>query len=241
MPANPFSQRLPARSGWMLIAPLVALAAGGCAEGRFWRLGRFSPRIVERWEQEEQIANSVFERKRQMSQMATDALAEGGEALNRTAHKLGETALTEPVLINRIEAIHELARLDCPTTWDALRRAITDPNPDVRLAVVQAWKAMSQEQAVAALSSIFAGDTNIDVRLAAIRMLGEFPGQASIDSLAAALNDADPAVQLRATQSLAKVTGQTLGPDVRAWSDYLNNDPDSARQASQKSDGGTIR
>lgn len=215
----PNSAFRPAAISALVLATLIG--ATGCAKGVFWRLGRFSPKVVEQWEQEEKIANSVFERKRQMQQLASDALAAGGAELNRAARELGQTAISEPVLVNRVEAVRQLSRLNCPVAWDALRRAGLDPEPEVRLAVVKSWQGMSAEQAVPALTSTFASDASVDVRLAAVRGLGHFPGQPARESLRTALNDADPAIQLRATQSLARVTGESFGPDVRAWTSYL--------------------
>lgn len=230
----------PVRKAWLPLglaaAASLAVFLPGCAEGIFWRLGRFSPRVVEQWEQEEQIANSVFERKRQMQEAASRALAEGGDSLNRAARELGQTAISEPILINRVEAVRQLSRLNCPVTWEALQRASLDPEPEVRLAVVQAWQGMSMEQAVPALAAVFESDASVDVRLAAVRSLGNFQGQSSRAALQKALNDADPAIQLRATESLARVTGQSLGPDVRAWAQYLKGDAGNdapVRQASQ--------
>jgi len=213
----------------------------GCAEGVFWRLGKFSPKVVERWEQEEQIANSVFERKRQMAQTAAEARAQGGDAMNQAARELGRVALTEPVLINRIEAIHQLARLDCPATWEVLRRAITDPDEKVRFAVVQAWKAMSSEQAVPELSRILESDSSVDVRLATVRALGKVQGDNALPALQKALRDADPAIQLRATESLASVTGENFGADVRAWSAWLENRNGTTRNASVDSGQPNLR
>ena len=226
--------------------PQVALIAvlifsSGCAEGVFWRMGRFSPRVVERWEQEEQITNSVFERKRQMTQTAVDARAQGGSAMNEAARELGRVALTEPVLINRMEAINQLAKLDCPSTWEVLRRAISDPDEKVRLAVVHAWKSMSSDQAVPELARILESDSSVDVRLATVRALGQIPGNNALVPLQKALRDADPAIQLRATQSLALITGEKLGPDVRAWSAYLDKKIGDSRSATNSSGQPTIR
>ncbi len=195
---------------------------GGCAEGPLWRTGRMFPRVVQRWQQEEQIANSVFERKEQMASLVTGAQGNDGASLDRAALELSQIALSDPVLINRMEAIRQLGNLDCPAAWEALRRAINDPDPQVRLVVVRAWTRMSASQAVPALSAAFAADADVDVRLAAVRALGSFPGEASVGALTPALRNADPAIQLRATEALAQATGESFGPDVQAWSRYVN-------------------
>lgn len=206
------------------------------------------PQIVNRWEQEEQIANSVFERKEQMASLVAEAASGEGSGLDRAARELSQIALSDPVLINRMEAIRQLGNLDCPASWEALRRASADPDPQVRLVVVRVWTRMSASQAVPALATAFASDADVDVRLAAVRALGSFPGEGSVAALAPALRNADPAVQLRATEALAMATGESFGPDVQAWSRYVNQTigpttaDEPARQASQAgSDGQRIR
>jgi HEAT repeat protein len=106
---------------------------------------------------------------------------------------------------------------------------------------------MSASQAVPALTSVFGSDNDVDVRLAAVRALGAFPGEASVTALAPALRNADPAIQLRATEALAQVTGESFGPDVQAWSRYVSQTvgqeaaEEPVRQAAQNPSGNTSR
>jgi hypothetical protein len=51
--------------------------------------------------------------------------------------------------------------------------------------------------------------------------LGEYPGEQSLRALNLALTDRDPAIQLRATESLEKVTGRELGRNVKQWQEYV--------------------
>jgi hypothetical protein len=50
-----------------------------------------------------------------------------------------------------------------------------------------------------------------------------------------ALNDSDPALQLRATESLQAATGENLGSDIRAWQEYVRKSaaPDGTRDQTQ--------
>ena len=63
-----------------------------------------------------------------------------------------------------------------------------------------------------------------DVRLAAIRSLGSYNGDASaLKALIAILkSDKDVAVRGRAHVSLQKITGQDLPPDGQAWQAWLD-------------------
>ena len=63
--------------------------------------------------------------------------------------------------------------------------------------------------------------TNIDVRLAATRALGNFPVSQAASAIGLALNDPDPALQLRAAESLQAVTGEPFGRDIPAWQEYV--------------------
>jgi hypothetical protein len=44
-----------------------------------------------------------------------------------------------------------------------------------------------------------------------------------VGALSLSLNDRNPALQVRATESLRKVTGEPLGRNVVAWQEYVKN------------------
>ena len=66
----------------------------------------------------------------------------------------------------------------------------------------------------------------VDVRLAAIRSLGNYEGErTAAEALIAVLQrDKDVAVRGRAHESLTKITGQDLPPDGTAWANWLAKD-----------------
>jgi HEAT repeat protein len=70
------------------------------------------------------------------------------------------------------------------------------------------------------LATRFQTDTDLDVRLRALKMLGELKDKEAIPVLARALEDGDPAVQYRAVASLKQVSGRDLGNDVNAWREW---------------------
>lgn len=203
------------------VCVVFSILVAGCAEGPFWQTGRLSPWVREQWAAEEAVADTYFKTKRDMTEKVVKAQAGSARDRDLAARELGEKALNDPILLNRLQAIRLLAQLDSPESYQALRRLNADPNSDVRLAIVQAWKKMPADQAVPALQQTLGSDTSVDVRLAATRALGEIPGDASTRALRQALADRDPAIQLRATESLAKVTGQSIGRDVTAWQQFL--------------------
>jgi HEAT repeat protein len=94
---------------------------------------------------------------------------------------------------------------------------VEDRNTSVRLQAVKAWGDRPAAEAVPVLAEVLASDTNTDVRLAATRALGQFRDPAAVRPLSVALEDSDPALQLRAVQSLKKITNRDLGADLAAW------------------------
>ena len=200
---------------------LALLVLAGCAEGPFWRAGAISPWARKQWSAEEQIADTLFERKRKMDESVAAVTNQSTAQQEPIAEKLRQVVLRDPILLLRLHAVKRLADLNCPTAIEALRDASTDPNPDVRIAAVKSWERMPAEVAIPQLQEIIGSDTHVDVRLAATRSLGQFTGQSAVRALAMALSDDDPAIQVRAMDSLARATGERFGRDVRQWQAYV--------------------
>lgn len=199
----------------------LGLCVAGCAEGPLWRMGQVTPWAREKWAAEEAIADTTFKTKREMNELVERALRGSANDREQAAQELSGKATQSPVLLTRLQAIRTLGRLDCETSCQTLAALGRDPNTDIRLAVVQSWEKMPASSAVPALQELIGNDTNVDVRLAATRALGQFPGEQSLRALNLALTDRDPAIQLRATESLAKVSGKSLGQNVKAWQEYV--------------------
>jgi hypothetical protein len=80
-----------------------------------------------------------------------------------------------------------------------------------------AWGQRGGAEAVKMLSARYQADKDLDVRLRALRELGNLENADAIPVLARALEDPDPAVQYRAVAALKKVSGRDLGDDVNKW------------------------
>ena len=166
-------------------------------------------------------APTLMSRRKKLSEMVESA-QKGSEAeQDKVAKLLSRLVETDPIFLIRIEATRLLGELKTPSAVGGLDIASRDPDPDVRKAAVKAWKARGDETAIGRLQGLVASDTNLDVRLAATRALGYSTSAASVKSLAMVLDDPNPAVQFRATESLARATGQKFGADVKAWKKYL--------------------
>jgi HEAT repeat protein len=203
---------------WYFVAAVLFC---GCAEGPFWRTGRFSPWVRDKWAAEEQVADTLFERKRQMTEAIAQVHRGPVEKQQAVAEKLADVVHRDPILLLRLQAVQLLGDLSCPAATEALAAASTDPNADVRIAAIRSLERQPPAVAIRQLQEVLGSDTNVDVRLAATKALASFSGGEAIQALSMALTDNDPAVQLRATESLARVTGESLGPDVARWKDYV--------------------
>ena len=187
---------------------------------------------------------------------AVSAVAGGSvEAQQDVANKLSEIILRDPILLLRLHALKLITSLDCPQTAQTLAIAANDPSSDIRIAAVKAFERLPSEDSIYQLQEILANDTDDDVRIAATRALGNFTGQKSVKALSLALDDRNPALQITATESLMKATGQSsIGRDVAAWQTYVqqaipqtgsptipagNEETQIAREPS--SSGGTFR
>ena len=201
---------------------LFAITILGCAEGQFWQTGKYAPWVRKQWEAEEQIADTLFARKKRMSDAVASVVGSSVESQQEVANKLSEVILRDPILLLRLHAIKLITSLDCPKTAETLLIAANDPSSDIRIATVKALERIPGEESIFQLQEILANDTDDDVRIAATRALGNFQGQTSVRALALALEDRNPALQISATESLMRTTGQqTLGRDVGAWQNYV--------------------
>jgi len=186
-----------------------------------WRSGKWNPWARKQWEEEARIADTLFVKKQRMSDSVAKASNGPLDQQESVAKQISEVVHRDPVLLLRLHGVQLIGQLDCPTAISTLENASRDHNSDIRIAAIKAWEKKSADVAVPQLQEMIGSDTHVDVRLAATRALGNFSGEGAVQALSLALSDADPALQLRATESLQRVTGQSLGRDVTAWQTYI--------------------
>lgn len=220
--------------GWAIL--VVTLVSAGCAKGMFWQTGSLSPWARNKWAEEEKIADTLFSKKKRMDDSVASVTKGSIESRQKVAEELGQILATDSVLLIRLHAVKLLGDLDCPASIDALEEASQDYNSDIRIAAVAAWQKKSPDIAISQLQAMIGSDTNVDVRLAATRALGGFSGGQAVRALGLALNDPDPALQLRAADSLRTSTGQPFGRDIEAWQNYVQQNagsPDNSAPATR--------
>ena len=120
-----------------------------------------------------------------------------------------------------------VAEFETPAAKAICSGALEDPDERVRMAACTAWRKRGGSEAVEQLATRYRTDREIDVRLRALRELGEMGDKEAVPVLAKALEDSDPAVQYRAVGALKKVSGRDLGDDVNKWREWAA-DPDGS-------------
>lgn len=208
----------------LLIAIGTVHQFSGCSEGPLWRSGKYNPWVRNKWAEEEKIADTLFTRKNRMETVVRNAVNGPINVQEDAAQALSDIVFRDKVLLMRLHAVRLLGQLkNSPSAVETLIKASKDNDRDIRLAAIESWKTLGSDTAVPQLQEIIGSDTDIDVRLAATEALGYFPGRASVSALSLSLNDRNPALQVRATESLRKVTGEPLGRNVVAWQQYVKN------------------
>jgi HEAT repeat protein len=124
----------------------------------------------------------------------------------------------------RMAIVASLADIKAPSANAVLYAGLKDPEPDVRVACCEAWSKRPGPEATRLLAETLSGDTDHDVRMAAVKGLSAAGDKEAVKALAIALEDPDPAMQYCAVDSMRSVTGQDLGNDVKAWRELAKRD-----------------
>ena len=175
----------------------------------------------------EKYGPTADQRIKQLGEAAKRAKAGTGEEREAFTRKLVEDMLAEHDPRVRARILEAAAGFDTAAAAAVCRGAVHDPDQRVRLAACAVWAKRPGAESVELLTGRYRSDPDNDVRLAALRSLGELGDKAAIPVLARALEDADPAAQYRAVGALKKVSGRDLGDDVNAWRAWAA-DPEGA-------------
>lgn len=182
----------------------------------------------------------AFERIRVIQEMGEYVAAHGPAEKQAVAVKLAQDIQTEQDPLVRIVLIRTLGNIPNEISAAVLYAGIKDPDPEVRMEVCMAWgkrvresltkgggvaPGQTEDVAVQVLAGALAGDTNLDVRLAAARALGNVPHDPrAIAALGLALKGSDnPAMTYRVVSSLRSASGKDFGSDVKQWQQYADS------------------
>ena len=196
------------RTSCLVMASLVSL---GCAS---WTAQFDSEKLAA---ERERYGATADQRIADLSKEAGQARkADGGTQVAFT-RKLTAALLDEHDPRVRAVIIEVAADFDTPAAVAICRGGLEDPDPAVRITACEAWRKRGGPEAASLLAARFNADDDIDVRLTALREIGDLGDEAAVPTLARALEDPDPAVQYRAVAALREISGRDLGNDVNAW------------------------
>jgi HEAT repeat protein len=175
------------------------------------------------WMEDEQTKPSLHARLEELEALRGRASGMSEAEQAQIAANLSRALADDPTPLYRAHVVRTLAELSAPAATDALRGAVHDKDPSVRIAACAAWGRRGTEEAIPVLAEVLSKDAELDVRIAAARGLENSHSPDVVPALGLALDDSDPALQHRAIQSLEAVTGKNFGNSVPAWRQYVRN------------------
>lgn len=178
-------------------------------------------------EEQRKYGSTADQRIETLQADAAKAKAGGQHAELEFSRGLVESMLAEHDPRVRCGILEIAAGIDTPSAIAICKGALEDPDTRVRMAACTAWRKRGGPEAVELLATRSRGDREIDVRLRALRELGQLGDKEAVPVLAKALEDPDPAVQYRAVAALKAVSGRDLGDDVNRWREWAA-DPDGS-------------
>lgn len=199
----------PGRCGGMLL--LAVLTLTGCAGWKPFQSWQKSTKDREKY------GPTADARIKELTARSKAAKAQSAERQIEFTQELAAEMLREHDPRVRVRILQTAADYDTGSATAVCKGALQDPADQVRLAACDVWAKRGGEEAVGLLAERFRSDSDHDVRLRALRMLGTLKDKEAIPVLAKALEDSDPAVQYRAVASLKEISGRDLGNDVNVW------------------------
>jgi len=145
---------------------------------------------------------------------------------------------TSPDTDMRREAVDAMAKILHPKRDEYMKEVLEDGDPFVRISVIEAFEKSYNQEFTPLLIDRMKADKDKDVRLAAIRVLGnQYAVKQSllytsahdgatvheqlVPAFGSALYDKVPAVRYEAMVSLRKITGEDYGKDINRWMQYV--------------------
>lgn len=204
------------------MAILIASAAG-CAGWAPWKDPRDAAKLAEKYGMTSKQRIAELEKK------AKEAKAGGEAAVEAFAGELASRIVAEHDPNVRATIVAVASRFECPAANAVCEGGLQDPDPRVRTAACDAWESKGGEKAVGLIAARCRLEPDVDVRLRAIRALGDLKQESAIPALADSLEDPNPAVQYRAVAALKKISGRDLGDDVNKWRTWAAADPEARK------------
>ena len=205
---------------WAPFASLLMLAALGCSQ-------QSRKNFAWPWTPEVDDAVGITtptQRLNAMTEMAAKADKQSPAEQERVSGDLAKQIQDEQDPMIRRHIVHTLGHFNTASATAVLQAAIADADSSVRIAACEAWGRRGGQEAADRLTGLLTSDTNLDVRLAAARAIGETHEKSAVQPLAEALSDGDPAIQYRVVGALKQISGKDYGSDVNLWRAYAKGE-----------------
>ncbi|MDA7951835.1 MAG: HEAT repeat domain-containing protein [Pirellulaceae bacterium] len=200
----------------------LLLSSGGCASGPFAELDNYNPLVLDDTTYDDTYGSTPEDQLQQIREIADNGSKLSELQKNELSNQILNRLSQEESYIIRLELTKVLKSLYSAPAIQALSKSSEDTHPEVRQAACRVWEVWKGPQATQALATILGSDSNNDVRVQAAKSLGKLRNQQSIEALALALDDPDPALQYRAIESLKTITGQQTN-SVKDWKNYAQS------------------
>jgi len=116
---------------------------------------------------------------------------------------------------------------------------LEDAAPSVRCDAACALGSLIHAAAIVPLSRSASSDPSAQVRIVAVRALGQYPRADVLEILLGRLSDREVAVRHQAAESLATLTGEDGGDDPERWADILSAKKDPFKRPSDDDEATT--
>ncbi len=129
---------------------------------------------------------------------------------------------SDPLVRRTIQ--EEVGKINVPLAQEMLLAGLNDTDSDVRIVCCHMLGDRANELTIVPLQQVVQQDDDIDVRLAAVDALGNIRSSRSVQALAIALADRDPAMQYAAVEAMKMASGQDFGNNVQEWRQYAKSE-----------------
>ncbi|HZZ74101.1 MAG TPA: HEAT repeat domain-containing protein [Pirellulales bacterium] len=180
------------------------------------------------WEKREPIDPALYAQsgayRVEQTRATADLLKKASlEEQTNLCAKLAQQMQNESDPLVRLEIVKAATLSSCPQAVAILYGGLKDPYQDVRIASCKAYGKRNAADAAHVLGEVLASDLSIDVRLAAAKALGDVKDPSAVISLGVALDDTNPALRYRITESLKTSSGKDFGDNVPQWQQYARS------------------
>jgi HEAT repeat protein len=203
----------------------------GCAETAE-RFTSFGSRLMFRTPEQVLNIKTPADRIKELKKLAKAAPKQPPAEQEKMVATLSAEYQNESDPILRRQLLRTLAVYPQTAAGAVVLGAVSDGDVETRRTACACLGIRGDKGAVTELTRLIGSETNFDVRIAAVRALGQTGDPSALLPLSEAIIDPDPAMQARAHESLVSVSGRDYGNDVQAWRQYAQTGKSDAPEVS---------